>query len=219
MMRRRQNKEQLVGEPESRSESGYLEISPEELPFSHLSATKTLAGYVAYSFSLAASIHLFFWFTGGRDPLATPLLQTGLLSIDAWSFVHVVNFMVVGLVFPRRMLAMTVYGVLWEALEHAAARTDAGRQLALQVQDSFWTELPLNSIWDLWFNTVGYWLGERLAYEWVLAKRRATAAAALKESCDDGAVDTSASLHYYIVIIILLGPWISSVALGLLFME
>lgn len=84
-----------------------------ELPFANFSVTATIVGYCMYSVVLASSIQLFFHLTGGADPLAIPLLRSGPISIDLWSFVHVINFAVVGIVFPSRFLGMTLYGVFW----------------------------------------------------------------------------------------------------------
>jgi len=58
--------------------------------------------------------------------------------------------------------------LLQEVLEHLAASTEQGKSLAQQATQSFWTEPPLNSIWDIWFNFMGYCLGEYIVTQWVL---------------------------------------------------
>jgi len=102
-----------MAKPRSAAVPEDVPILASELPFAHFGMTATIAGYLLYSFVLAASIHLFFTFTGGHDPLAIPLLRSGLLSVDMWSFVHVINFAVVGMVFPNRMMGMLLYGIAW----------------------------------------------------------------------------------------------------------
>ncbi|KCV68868.1 hypothetical protein H696_04287 [Fonticula alba] len=107
-----------------------------------------------------ACIHLSsYYFNRGRDlaagqPPYDPLSSLGingpLVSIDLWSFLHVLWFAVCGFLYPGRMGTLMMYGILWEVVEW----------LMGGLIDQFWRERVVNLLWDLWFNLLGYRLGE-----------------------------------------------------------
>eukprot|EP00123_Amoebidium_parasiticum_P004252 comp15539_c0_seq1/m.12591 comp15539_c0_seq1/g.12591 ORF comp15539_c0_seq1/g.12591 comp15539_c0_seq1/m.12591 type:complete len:248 (-) comp15539_c0_seq1:53-796(-) len=97
-----------------------------------------------------ASIHaceLYF----GWDPLAVPFVNGELVSVDSWSVVHVWVFLSLGYLYPDQTLLFAFYGVLWEVVEYV-----------LSGDHDFWGERGVNSMWDIYFNLIGYRLGELL---------------------------------------------------------
>lgn len=96
----------------------------------------------------------------GLDPLAIPYLNGPLVSIDSWSIVHILSCVCLGYFFPARAGIVMFYAVLWEMLEHAISENGVFGKLTQH--PAFWTEAIINSLWDLWFNLLGYRLGERL---------------------------------------------------------
>eukprot|EP00457_Paulinella_chromatophora_P019582 gb/GEZN01021297.1/.p1 GENE.gb/GEZN01021297.1/~~gb/GEZN01021297.1/.p1 ORF type:complete len:170 (-),score=19.67 gb/GEZN01021297.1/:84-593(-) len=88
----------------------------------------------------------------GFDPFVTPILNGPYVSIDSWSFIHTMTFICCGLGAPRQKLFFMATGILWEAAEYA-----------LTSEDEFWSERGINSLWDIWFNLLGYRIGEILS--------------------------------------------------------
>ena len=111
---------------------------------------------------MVASMHVYHaWL--GYDPLAHLALNGELVSIDSWSLVHVIYFAGLGYLHPDRLLLFTGFGVGWEFIEWVLAQTPVVR--------SFWEERLLNSFWDIWFNLLGYRIGEMVRL--VVDERRA----------------------------------------------
>lgn len=52
---------------------------------------------------------------------------------------------------PGHKFEFLVFGFLWEYLE-----------FLLSDSKEFWSEKNINTVWDMWFNLFGYWLGELL---------------------------------------------------------
>ena len=78
--------------------------------------------------------------------LTLPPTSTGeLVSIDSWSFIHILSFAFLGYLYPDQIMLMTLYGVLWEGVE-----------FALSTDHDFWGERGINTVWDIFFNTFGY---------------------------------------------------------------
>lgn len=140
------------------------EFASEELPLGNMSGVAMLGLYLFCSYMLMVMLNGVMELLDG-DPLASPLLQTELVSIDSWSYVHVQNFMMLGFVLPDKTLTMILYGIFWEVLEICLANAQATKTVIN------WSEPPINSIWDLWFNLLGYRLGEMLLHSWLESNR------------------------------------------------
>ena len=134
----------------------------EELPF-HAKRWQVFIMYIIYCMGLVMCLHAIHDWWGG-DPFAIPMFHGPLVSIDSWSIIHVICFIGVGFLFPESLITMFAYGLLWEALEITLASTETLKK--------FWSEPPINTIWDLWFNMVGYRLGERIVFKVVMRNRR-----------------------------------------------
>eukprot|EP00211_Chloroparvula_japonica_P012161 CAMPEP_0119135242 /NCGR_PEP_ID=MMETSP1310-20130426/18920_1 /TAXON_ID=464262 /ORGANISM="Genus nov. species nov., Strain RCC2339" /LENGTH=128 /DNA_ID=CAMNT_0007126109 /DNA_START=1 /DNA_END=387 /DNA_ORIENTATION=- len=89
----------------------------------------------------------------GYDPLASPFVNGHLVQIDSWSIVHTVTFILCGYAHPGRMPIFMLTGIIWEVLEYF---------LAANWNRGFWNELAANIFWDLWFNLLGYRIGESI---------------------------------------------------------
>jgi len=109
----------------------------------------TFAKYIGFVFCLVCSLHIFHYITNG-DPLASPYINGEYVSIDSWSIIHLVFFAVVGYHYPGQMVSMMLYGILWEAFEW----------LMQNHTRTFWEESHLNTLWDIWFNFMGYQIGD-----------------------------------------------------------
>lgn len=113
--------------------------------------------FFAFSVSCVITLHAVqAWY--GADPLATPWLNGPYVSVDSWSLIHVVTFAYVGFTYPSQLAVFMTYGTVWEFVEYAL-------HFFLRGSSSFWYECMLNSIWDVYFNLVGYRLGE-----WLLSR-------------------------------------------------
>jgi hypothetical protein len=74
------------------------------------------------------------------------------VSVDSWSIIHLVLFIVLGYHYPNQLLAMMLYGIAWEGFEW----------LMQNHTKSFWEETHTNTFWDIWFNFMGYQIGDFL---------------------------------------------------------
>jgi hypothetical protein len=80
----------------------------------------------------------------GGDPLAIGLINGPYVSIDSWSIIHVITFLILGMYESDRLIEFMLYGCLWELLEQFLAGLPEG--------DDFWSERLVNTLWDIWFN-------------------------------------------------------------------
>mmetsp|Transcript_35261 Transcript_35261/g.62879 ORF Transcript_35261/g.62879 Transcript_35261/m.62879 type:complete len:167 (-) Transcript_35261:498-998(-) len=144
-------------------------IHHDELPFRSRSPLTVFSLYCLFCFVLVCALHAIH-FILGRDPLAHPLVVGKYVSIDSWSFVHVVCFLGVGFLYPEQPVTYFVYGCVWEAIEFGLTYTTPSLK-------AFWTERGVNSVWDLWFNLAGYRLGEYLLVQYVVWQRKKARAA------------------------------------------
>lgn len=96
------------------------------------------------------------------------LIRSGMMTPHCGlrSYVHVQNFMMLGFVLPDRTWTMILYGIFWEVLEVTLANMQAAKTVIV------WYEPPINSIWDLWFNLLGYRFGEMLLHSWLESNRK-----------------------------------------------
>lgn len=128
----------------------------------------TFFKYLFFVFMLVCGLHTFHYFTNG-DPLASPYINGQYLtsyfvllkyffislryvSIDSWSVIHLVLFIVIGLHYPNQLLPMMLGGIAWEAFEW----------LMQNHTKAFWEETHTNTLWDIWFNFMGYQIGDFL---------------------------------------------------------
>ena len=110
---------------------------------------RILASVVASWLCAVFGLHAF-QYLYGYDPLAAPIVNGPYVSIDSWSIVHVLVFAGSAFLFPERLFIFFVYGVVWEFIEAIMAGN----------LHELWGEGLVNSLWDLWFNLLGYRLGE-----------------------------------------------------------
>jgi len=85
----------------------------------------------------------------GRDPFVHAFVSGRYVSVDSWSFVHILTFICCGYCQPDQMWTFMGYGIFWELCEFIFA---GGHD--------FWAERGINSLWDIWFNLLGYRIGE-----------------------------------------------------------
>ena len=126
------------------------------------SSASTTIKFVVCCMIMVGLMHLYHaWL--GFDPLAYIGINGSLVSVDSWSLVHVIYFAGLGYLHPDQLLLFMLYGIAWEGIEFAIAQSPIVR--------SFWEERLLNTFWDIWFNLLGYRLGE-MALLYVQARRR-----------------------------------------------
>eukprot|EP00470_Lotharella_oceanica_P011314 CAMPEP_0170179250 /NCGR_PEP_ID=MMETSP0040_2-20121228/17080_1 /TAXON_ID=641309 /ORGANISM="Lotharella oceanica, Strain CCMP622" /LENGTH=120 /DNA_ID=CAMNT_0010423211 /DNA_START=102 /DNA_END=464 /DNA_ORIENTATION=+ len=113
-------------------------------------------------------------FLAGYDPLNIALIATDYVSIDVWSFVHTFTFIGLGFLVPDQRLIFFCFGALWELVEYILCNINF-----MGVQ-AIWNERITNTLWDLWFNSIGYFMGEALLAYWIQRKRAERAAASNK---------------------------------------
>lgn len=115
----------------------------------------TFAKYIGLVFCLVCGLHSFHYFMNG-DPLASPYINGEYVSIDSWSVIHLIFFAVLGYHFPNHFVSMMLYGVAWEALEWVMQNHTR----------AFWEESHVNTLWDIWFNFMGYQIGDFMYAAW-----------------------------------------------------
>jgi hypothetical protein len=91
----------------------------------------------------------------GKDLLATPLLQGPLLSIDGWSLIHVYSLALSGVTFPGKFGLFFTLSTLFEVFEALMAHGAVDWKFV-------WQERGINTVWDIFFNILGYRIGERV---------------------------------------------------------
>ena len=143
----------------------YLQISPNELPFSNWTRRQMFVRYVLTCCTMIILMRLWYYVLGASDPLATPIVHGDILSIDYWSFVHISFYIGVGFVLPDYFLIGLLGGIIFEAFEAYAASVPL-----LDVAE-FWEERGLNSLWDVIFNSVGFRIGQILLVLYVQRNR------------------------------------------------
>jgi len=111
----------------------------------------TFAKYMGFVFCLVCALHTFHYIAHG-DPLASPYINGEYVSIDSWSIIHLVFFAVVGYHYAGQLWSMMLYGIAWEVFEW----------LLQNHTRSFWEESHINTAWDIWFNFMGYEIGDFL---------------------------------------------------------
>jgi hypothetical protein len=109
----------------------------------------TFIKYLSFVLMLVCGLHTFHYFTNG-DPLASPYINGQYVSIDSWSVIHLVLFIVIGYHYPNQLLAMMLGGIAWEVFEW----------LMQNHTKAFWEETHTNTLWDIWFNFMGYQIGD-----------------------------------------------------------
>eukprot|EP00754_Rhynchopus_humris_P037111 Rhum_TRINITY_DN19216_c0_g1::Rhum_TRINITY_DN19216_c0_g1_i1::g.169559::m.169559 len=142
-----------------------MTIDPDELLFAGVSQAKLAAMYVVTVCTMIFLMQLWCNFHGRHDPLAVAVVHNEFMSVDGWSFVHVSFYCGFGFLMPNHFGTTFVGGILFECLEAWISRTPVTE---LQV---FWEERGINSLWDLFFNTMGFRLGQVLLVCYVWRKR------------------------------------------------
>ena len=141
-----------------------MSISPDEVMFQDTSPQRL---FVWYTCTVAVMIALMrLWcFSLNTDPLATPFVHDDLISVDGWSFVHILFYTGVGFFLPNHFLVGLLGGVLFEMLEGHLADTPVTEL------HTFWEERGINSLWDIIFNSLGFRLGQIFLVLYVRRKR------------------------------------------------
>mmetsp|Transcript_14317 Transcript_14317/g.17154 ORF Transcript_14317/g.17154 Transcript_14317/m.17154 type:complete len:157 (+) Transcript_14317:43-513(+) len=144
------------------------EISHDELPFPKSSRIQLIVYFLCCCSILVVTLHTMNFVTG-YDPLDYGLIVTDYISIDVWSFIHTFTFVGLGFLVPGRMAMFFLFGALWELLEFIACNINF-----MGVQ-AIWNERFVNTVWDLWFNSIGYFLGQIALAMYVTRRRKAKA--------------------------------------------
>eukprot|EP01061_Rhynchopus_euleeides_P042866 TRINITY_DN74776_c0_g1_i1.p1 TRINITY_DN74776_c0_g1~~TRINITY_DN74776_c0_g1_i1.p1 ORF type:complete len:157 (+),score=65.79 TRINITY_DN74776_c0_g1_i1:167-637(+) len=145
-----------------------MEINPEELLFHNVSRVRLL-GWYAFTVSVMITLMRLWYHALSRDPLAMPLVVGEYVSIDLWSFVHVAIYTGIGFVMPDQFLVTLLGGVVFEFVEGHLSDTP------ITELHTFWEERGVNSVWDIFFNTVGFRLGQVLLVLYVQSNRSRSA--------------------------------------------
>jgi len=121
-----------------------LSLQPHHLKFS-----------IFFTLGTVFTLHaLHAWY--GGDPLIVDYINGPYVSIDSWSIVHVVTFFFAGLLAPEKTIEWMIYGCVWEVIEILLS--------GVTKQPEFWQEASVNTMWDIWFNFMGYRIGELVFY-------------------------------------------------------
>ena len=83
-----------------------------------------------------------------RRFLATRIYTGRYLLVDYWSILHVALFFYIGMKFPNQWPAVIIGSVIFEFVENKISK-----------KVSFLRENLKDTVSDLIFNLVGYWLG------------------------------------------------------------
>mmetsp|Transcript_23344 Transcript_23344/g.41301 ORF Transcript_23344/g.41301 Transcript_23344/m.41301 type:complete len:160 (-) Transcript_23344:182-661(-) len=141
------------------------EIDDVDLPFAGTSRSWLVVYFLLCTAVLVVSLHTINY-VAGYDPLNIALIATDYVSIDLWSFIHTFCFAGLGFLVPDHMGLFFVFGALWEVFEYAACNINF-----MGVQ-AIWNERITNTVWDLWFNSIGYFIGELMLASLTNYRRR-----------------------------------------------
>jgi len=141
-------------------------VREDELPFAGWSRGSMLALWMGYCAYTVIGVHST-WFIFGHDPLSVGIINGSLVSIDLWSFIHSLVFCGIGWCFPNNFWSVFAGGCLFEVVE----MTIAWLQIIPNLE-AVWKEEMANTVWDLWFNTLGFKLGTMALRKWILHKRK-----------------------------------------------
>eukprot|EP01062_Namystynia_karyoxenos_P054442 TRINITY_DN44840_c0_g1_i1.p2 TRINITY_DN44840_c0_g1~~TRINITY_DN44840_c0_g1_i1.p2 ORF type:complete len:167 (+),score=53.20 TRINITY_DN44840_c0_g1_i1:67-567(+) len=128
-------------------------VHPDELPFGQWGHRRFAFWYVAACVLMVGLMHS--WrHVLGWDPLAHYVIHSGYISWDLWSLVHVVFFAGAGFCFPNNVVLCFMGGCAFEVVEAALTK---GNFMGVA---EFWEERGVNSVWDIFFNSLGFRLGQ-----------------------------------------------------------
>ncbi|GAB5355249.1 hypothetical protein AAMO2058_000189500 [Amorphochlora amoebiformis] len=144
----------------------WVEINDTDLPFAKISRATLVFYFLCCCAALVVTLHTMN-FIAGYDPLDYGLIVTEYISIDLWSFIHTFTFIGLGFLVPDNAPIFFLFGCLWELTEYIACNINF-----MGVQ-AIWNERITNTIWDLWFNSIGYFMGEMLLAYYIKRKREA----------------------------------------------
>lgn len=73
--------------------------------------------------------------------------------INLWSIVHILLYILIGLVLPNKWLLIILFSLIWEIYEYIMSRL---------TNDKYYNESFINRILDIIFNLIGYYIGNLL---------------------------------------------------------
>ena len=83
--------------------------------------------------------------------------QSGILfggCIDYWHFLHLLLYIIIGLLMPNQYLLIVIISVIWETFEH----------IAFKYMFLYCNSLLCGRVEDIFLNTIGYTIGSSLTY-------------------------------------------------------
>ena len=86
-------------------------------------------------------------------------------AIDFLSFVHVITYLVIGIFVKDQYVLAFVIGVIWEIVEYMMVNNPRIRKLIIDyypIRIEKWED-KYNKFFDLVFNMIGYYIGNKLS--------------------------------------------------------
>ena len=83
--------------------------------------------------------------------------------IDFLSFVHVITYLILGIFVKDKYVLVFIIGVIWEIVEYMMVNNEYIRKLIIEyypIRIEKWED-KYNKIFDLIFNMIGYYIGNR----------------------------------------------------------
>tara|TARA_B000000565_G_scaffold247531_1_gene217066 strand:- start:29 stop:313 length:285 start_codon:yes stop_codon:yes gene_type:complete len=86
--------------------------------------------------------------------------------IDVMSIIHFFNFLILGIFIKNNYTLALVLGIIWEIVEYNITNTNYTKNLLKKywpIPQRLWEEKNfLNRIFDLIFNMIGYYIGNKI---------------------------------------------------------
>ncbi len=86
-------------------------------------------------------------------------------SIDLSSLAHFILWLIIGYFFPNNYLLAFILSILWELFEILIVNVDVLYNLTKKywpIPERYWNEKITNSLLDICFNMLGYYVGSSI---------------------------------------------------------
>ena len=89
--------------------------------------------------------------------------------IDEMSLVHIISFIIIGLIIKNNYKVALLISISWETIEFIIVNSKMGRKLLRKywpISEKYWNEKLLsNKFMDIVFDMIGYTIGSNINYK------------------------------------------------------
>lgn len=89
-----------------------------------------------------------------------------IMIIDIMSIIHFLLYLFIGILIKNKYRLILLLGILWEIFEYIVANNEFTKNLLIKywpINIKYWNETNLlNKLFDLIFNMIGYYIGNKI---------------------------------------------------------